>query len=257
MADVFISCRRAERSRVEQTAERPREVGPDVWYDARLDVASGEGFDAEIDREVASAACVVVCRTPEALKPIDIRAGALEGLEGDVLRPVFLEPCAPPVPFNAIDTADLSRRRGENDTPAWQRVVSSGRACVEASKADAAQRRAQSRAAYARTQDQIFPGTLAELARRIAAIRECDAEACRGDILAVVARLESVGGKKARHTAYGYEPAERRSGGDAWRRWDRGGAAPRAAEIAAVRTALGRIVGALARSRALLDRPAP
>lgn len=257
MADVFISYKRAERSRVEQLAERLRGVGLDVWFDARLDVGSGEGFDAEIEREVTSAACVVVCWTPEALKSIYVRAEALKGLERDVLRPVFLEPCALPVPFNAIDTADLSKWHGETDAPAWQRVVSSVRACVEASKADAAQRRAQSRAAYARVQDQIFPGTLAELARRIAAIRERDAEEYHADILAVLAWLESIAEKEARHTAYGYELAERQSGGDAWRWWDRGGAAARGAEIAAVRAVLGRIDAAFARSQALLDRPAP
>lgn len=203
MADVFVFYKRAERPRVEQLAERLREVGLDVWFDARLDVGSGEGFDAEIEREVTSAACVVVCWTPEALKSIYVRA------------------------------------------------------CVEASRADAAQRRAQSRAAYARIADQIFPGTLAELARRIAAIRERDAEEYHADILAVLAWLESIAEKEARHTAYGYELAERQSGGDAWRWWDRGGAAARGAEIAAVRAVPGRIDDAFARSQALLDRPAP
>ena len=257
MADVFVSYKRAERSRVERLAERLRETGLDVWFDARLDVGSGSGFDAEIEREVTSAACVLVCWTPEARKSIYVRAEALKGLERDALRPVFLEPCALPVPFNAIGTADLSKWQGEPDGPAWQRVVSSVRACGEASKADAAQRRAQSRTAYARVPDQIFPGTLAELAWRIAAIRECDAEEYHADILAVLAWLESIVGKEARHTAYGYELAERQSGNDAWRWWDRGGAAARSVQIVAVRAALARIDGALARSQALRDRPVP
>ncbi|MDF0665781.1 MAG: toll/interleukin-1 receptor domain-containing protein [Nitrospira sp.] len=257
MADVFISYKRAERARVDRIAQLLRGEELDVWFDARLDVGSGEGFDAEIEREVTSAACVLVCWTQEALKSVYVRAEAMKGLERDVLHPVFLERCNLPVPFNAIDTADLCSWNGKSDAPDWQRLVASVRARVDKSKADDKQRRAHSQAAYDRIPDHIFPGTLTILARRIAAIRERDAEDYHGDIMALLSWLESIAEKEARHTAYGYDLADRQCGGDAWRWWDRGGAAARSSEISCVRDALLRVEAALARSQELLDLPAP
>lgn len=257
MPDIFISYKRAERARVDRIAQLLRREGLDVWFDARLDVGSKVGFDAEIEREVMSASCVLVCWTREALKSIYVRAEAMKGLERDVLRPVFLEQCNLPVPFNAVDTADLSGWNGEPEATDWQRLVASVKARVELSKADQKQRRAHSQAAYERIPDQIFPGTLTVLVQRIAAIRERDAEDYHGDILALLSWLESIAEKEAKHTAYGYDLADRQSGGDAWRWWDRGGAAERSKEISFVRDALHRVETALARSQELLNRPAP
>ena len=112
MADVFISYKRAERARVARIAELLRESGLDVWFDARLEIGRGEGFDAEIEREVTSAACVPVCWTPEATKSIYVRAEAKKGLERQVLVPLFLEPCDLTIPFNGLDTGDLSHWNG-------------------------------------------------------------------------------------------------------------------------------------------------
>jgi hypothetical protein len=257
MADVFISYKRAERTRVQRLAQLLRDENLDVWFDARLEVGSGEGFDAEIEREVTSAACVVVCWTREALKSVYVRAEALKGLERDVLRPAFLEPCNLPVPFNAVDTVDLSTWNGDANSADWRRLLSGVQARVEASKADEKQRRAQSQAVYDRIQDKIYPGTLPVLVQRIASIRERDAEEYQADILALLSWVQAVAEKEARHTSQGYELADRQQGGDAWMWWDRGAAAARSAEISQVLESLHGIEAALNASKDLLDRPAP
>jgi hypothetical protein len=257
MADIFISYKRADRDRVEPMAELLREEKLEVWFDARLEVGRGEGFDAEIDREVTSAACVVVCWTREALNSYYVKAEAKKGLEQDVLVPVFLETVSLPVPFNGVDTADLSRWSGAADAPEWKRVLAIIKHKVSKSKEDAAHKRARSTAAYERITDKIYPGTLALLSQRIAAIRERDAEEYQADIEAIFSWLRAIAAKEARHTAYGYELADRQSGGDAWRWWDSGGAAERGAQIARVRCLLASVDSDLARSQELLSRPAP
>jgi hypothetical protein len=68
MANVFISYKRSERDRVERMAELLREQNITVWFDAHLEAGHPEGFDAEIEREVTSAFCVMACWTPDAVK---------------------------------------------------------------------------------------------------------------------------------------------------------------------------------------------
>jgi hypothetical protein len=63
--------------------------------------------------------------------------------------------------------------------------------------------RARSAAAYERVSDQIFPGTLALLTRRIAVIPERDCKDYQGDIEAVLAWLELFAQKEAVHTGSG------------------------------------------------------
>ena len=257
LADVFISYKRTERARVERIAELLRAEVLDVWFDARLDTGSGEGFDAQIDREVTSAACVLVCWTQEALKSHYVRGEAMKGLERDVLRPAFLERCSLPVPFNVINTADLSRWDGDPASPDWKHLVASVKEQVDASKADAEHRRAQSRAAYERVTDQIFPETLTFLSQRIAAISDFDARDYKNDIAALLLWLASIAEKETAYLVHGYERADRQPGGDAWKFWDQGNAAARSVEVSHLRETLGRIEAALARSQELLNRPAP
>jgi hypothetical protein len=150
-----------------------------------------------------SAGCVVVCWTPEAIKSVCVKAEAKKGLDRDVLVPIFLETCTLPVPFNGIDTANLSNWNGEEDSPDLKRVLSTVKRKADESKADTKHRMAKSRAGYERIDDKIYPGTLTLLARRIAAIRERDPEEYQSDIEAVLAWVESIAEKEAKHTAYG------------------------------------------------------
>jgi len=255
MADVFISYKRTERDRVNRVAELLRGEGLDVWFDAKLSVGSNEGFDAEVEREVTSASCVLACWTKEAVKSVWVRAEAMKGLERDVLRPVFLELCDLPVPFNAVDAADLSKWDGAPDSPDWRNLVASVKARVKKSRSDQAQKIELSRLAYERIEDQIYPGTLALLAQRIAAIHDTDADKYQADIIALLNWLESIAEKEARHAEYGYELQERQSGGDAWRWWDSGGAAARSADISRIRDLLGKVDSAFARAQGFYSLP--
>jgi hypothetical protein len=67
VAEVFISYKRDQRERVKVIADVLKDEKLSVWFDANLEAGRGEGFDAEIEREVTSAYCVLACWTPAAL----------------------------------------------------------------------------------------------------------------------------------------------------------------------------------------------
>lgn len=257
MADVFISYKRSERQRVERIAELLRDYKMTVWFDAQLEAGRGEGFDAEIEREVTSAHCVVVCWTKDALKSMYVKAEAKKGLEREALVPVFLENCQLPVPFNGVDTIDLTDWNGDEDEPVWKRVVEIVQQRVESSRADESRRRVHSLAAYERVNERLYPGILALLVPRITAIGDWDTRDYGEDIDAILSWIGAIAEKERAYHAYGYELAVRQDGGSAWMFWDRGGAAERSARIAKLRTALAAIDGTLAQSEELLNRPAP
>lgn len=257
MADIFISYKRSERQRIERMAELLRASSLTVWFDAQLEAGRGEGFDAEIEREVTSAHCVVACWTKDALKSMYVKAEAKKGLEREALVPVFLEQCQLPVPFNGVDTIDLTAWNGDEDAPAWRRLVETVRQRVENSRADESRRKAHSHAAYERISERLYPGILTLLVPRITAIGDWDARDYGEDIEAFLSWLNSITEKERAYHAYGYELARRQDGGGAWMFWDRGGAAERSAQIGQLRSALAAIDATLATSQDLLNRAAP
>src|SRR3954469_7073071 len=257
MAEVFISYKREQRDRIQILAHLLKQETLSVWFDASLEAGRGEGFDTEIEREVTSAYCVLACWTPAAVHSVYVRAEAKKGLERNVLVPVLLEECILPVPFNAIDTVDLTRWQGDSNDPGWRRALTQVKAKVEAGKRDEHARMEHSRAAYDRIEDKLYPGTVALLSRRIAALHEMDAEKYQQDIEAFLEWVSSIAEKELRYQENGWELANRQDGGNAWRFWDSGAAATRAQEIAKVRTLLTQLDQTLANSQALLAKPAP
>lgn len=213
MAEIFISYKRDQRERVKVIADLLREEKLSVWFDANLGAGRGEGFDAEIEREVTSAYCVLVCWTPAALRSIYVKAEAKKGLDHDALVPVFLEECTLPVPFNAIDTVNLTLWHGDTDDSSWRRVLSQLKEKVGQGKRNADARAEHSRAAYDRIGDKIYPGTLALLSRRIAALHGMDAAKYHHDIEVLLEWVNSITEKELRYNEHGWEVADRETGG--------------------------------------------
>lgn len=249
MSEVFISYKRDQRDRVEVISNLLKDENVSVWFDANLEVGNDEGFDAEIEREIKSAYCVLVCWTPAATRSIYVKAEAKKGLDHKSLLPVFLEECSLPIPFNAIDTVNLSSWNGEMDDPNWRRVLSQIKEMVDHGKRDQKARAEHSKAAYDRIDDMIYPGTLALLSRRITSHHQMDAAHFQDGIEALLEWLKSISEKELHYQQHGWELTDRQSGGDAWRFWDSGGAAARAEEIARVRNLLLRLDETLVKSR--------
>ncbi len=259
MADVFISYRRAERQRVELLERLLRDENFSVWFDARLDVGRGEGFDAEIEREVTCASSVLVCWTPEAIKSVYVRAEAKKGLEREVLVPVFLQECSLPVPFNDVDAADLSAWDGDPEDENWLRVTRKLRRLKDQADENREALIASSAAAYGAIEQAVYPGALRLLIQKIAALHELDALRYEDDIDSLLTWLEATFKKESEYMKVGYERAVSRPGetGGPWRYWEGGGAEARSERIAAIRRRLEIMGKALATTQGWLSRSLP
>ncbi|CAN5753133.1 hypothetical protein BH10BAC2_BH10BAC2_07230 [soil metagenome] len=257
MADIFISYKRTERSLVEKIAKLLRNEKFDVWFDSKLEVGRDEGFQSQIEREVTSAGCVLVCWTPEASKSIWVKAEAMKGMERDAVVPVFLNACALPLPFNALDTADLSDWKGDALAAEWLRILEVIRKKVNAFRADDVEKRRQAAIAYEGIQDKVYPGILKMLVQRVAALHEFDRHHYNDDIKSVIMWLHAIAEKETNYIADGYELAERQPGGSAWYFWENGESVERSAEIASLRGILADIDAVFVKSQKVLEQPAP
>ena len=121
MVDVFISYKREERDAITLIAERLRALKLEVWFDDQL--RQGPAFDQEIAAKLAEAKCVLVCWTPAALDSEWVRGEAALAHGDGKLVACFLEPTRLIPPFNLQQTEDLMRWAGQEDDPAWIRLL--------------------------------------------------------------------------------------------------------------------------------------
>jgi WD40 repeat protein len=124
MYDVFVSYARDDRERVARLVERLVAArGWSVWWDTAL--RPGEEFPREIQQAVASARAVVVVWSPHSIDSDWVIAEASEGWEREVLVPVLIDDCVPPVPFRQTQAADLRGWRGDADAPPLLALIDS------------------------------------------------------------------------------------------------------------------------------------
>ena len=123
MPDVFISYARATEATAERVAAALRALGYDVWRDDQL--APHRTYADEIEQRLRSARAVVVLWSADAVKSHWVRAEADLARNAGKLVQATLEGATPPLPFNQIQSADLSGWLGEVDAPAWRKIVDS------------------------------------------------------------------------------------------------------------------------------------
>ncbi|MEM1149917.1 MAG: toll/interleukin-1 receptor domain-containing protein [Pseudomonadota bacterium] len=136
MADIFISYASDEKHRIEPLAEALEHHGFSVWWDNEL--RAGETFDEVIEREIETAACVIVCWSSESVGRRWVRTEANEALERDALVPIFLEKVRPPIAFRLVQAEDFSSWRGSVEDECWKRLILQVDALVARSKGRAA-----------------------------------------------------------------------------------------------------------------------
>jgi len=122
MADVFISYKRDDRPAAKRIAEAVMRHGYSVWMDAEL--TTGSGWISEVDKQVQTARCVIVCWSQAALQSNNVLGEAKIAAERGVLIPVFIEDgLRLPPPFNMLQTEGLFGWDGADTDPAIRRVV--------------------------------------------------------------------------------------------------------------------------------------
>jgi hypothetical protein len=105
MAEIFISYSRSDQGVVRELVALLERMRLSVWWDRDSEV--GSEFEELIDRELKSAGCVVVVWSRTSCRSTWVRSEAREGLERNVLVPVQIEDCEPPLPFRGLQVANL------------------------------------------------------------------------------------------------------------------------------------------------------
>src|SRR3954449_6638715 len=92
MRDVFLSYRKEDSTIAERVIKGLQAQGLSVWWDENL--SSRSAWDAELEREIADAATVIVLWTPRSVQSEWVRIEAHYALEHGKLIPVLMEPCS-------------------------------------------------------------------------------------------------------------------------------------------------------------------
>lgn len=119
--DVFISYASPDRDWANRFAEALISAGWGVWWDR--DILTGASFQQAISDALERARCVSVIWSSAALSSKYVMAEATRGFERDVLHPVFKQKVALPVPFNVVQTADLTMWNGEREAKELEPVT--------------------------------------------------------------------------------------------------------------------------------------
>jgi len=115
MADVFVSYKREDATKVRKLVGVLRSVGLDVWWDE--DIPASAPWEATIEKALREARAVIVCWSPESVASENVRSEARVARADGRLIQVFLAPCEPPLFFGERQGVDLSKWRGAADDP--------------------------------------------------------------------------------------------------------------------------------------------
>src|SRR5205085_8184214 len=105
MVDVFVSYSSKDRERVRPLVERLVAEGWSVWWDRHIE--SGAAWDAEIEKALDQARCVIVAWSDAAIASEWVRTEAHEAARRNRLVPVLLDRVLVPLRFRRIQSRRL------------------------------------------------------------------------------------------------------------------------------------------------------
>ncbi|HEY4070120.1 MAG TPA: TIR domain-containing protein [Sphingomicrobium sp.] len=112
MADVFLSYKREDATKVRKLVAALRAQGLDVWWDE--DIPASAPWEATIENELAAAKAVIVCWSPASVASENVRSEARVAREDGRLIQVFVKPCDPPLFFGERQGVDLCGWHGSS-----------------------------------------------------------------------------------------------------------------------------------------------
>jgi formylglycine-generating enzyme required for sulfatase activity len=125
LADLFLSYAREDGSKAELLVSALQRQGWSVFWEIADGTADN---DAERDKAIEQAGCVIVAWSNVSKSTIGIRGDAALGLLRKKLLPILFEPVEPPGDFRNLHTEDLSSWRGDSNSPEFlslQRAIES------------------------------------------------------------------------------------------------------------------------------------
>jgi len=127
LADVFISYSRLDHERVQPIVERLTSLGYSIWWDKHL--RAGQVFVDEIERQLDAAKAVLTAWSVNARNSTWVYAESSRALDENKFLQLRLDAARLPLPFEALQVADMSSGRSEWGTleDALARIVREGR----------------------------------------------------------------------------------------------------------------------------------
>lgn len=132
MADVFLSYARADRARVRLIAAGLTAEGFEVWWDP--EIKPGRKWNDVLRKALEGAAAVIVVWSKTSAKSDWVLAEASHAQARKGLVPCAIQNVIPPIPFNMIQSADLTRWRGDGADSNWTDLLRQVRVLVEAKR---------------------------------------------------------------------------------------------------------------------------
>jgi adenylate cyclase len=120
---VFVSYARTDEPQAERVASALRAKGFEVWRDDEL--PAHRAYTEVIEERLRDAAAVVVLWSADAIASQWVRAEADVARNSGKLIQASLDGSMPPLPFNQIQSADLSGWDESSETPGWRKLVGS------------------------------------------------------------------------------------------------------------------------------------
>ena len=105
MADVFVSYKREDATKVRKLVHALRADGLDVWWDE--DIPPSVPWETTIEKALADAKSVIVCWSPASVTSENVRSEARQAREDGRLIQVFVSPCSAPFFFGERQGVDL------------------------------------------------------------------------------------------------------------------------------------------------------
>ncbi|HMH48619.1 MAG TPA: toll/interleukin-1 receptor domain-containing protein [Candidatus Acidoferrum sp.] len=105
MSDIFLSYAAEDWAIAEALASALAEHGWSVWWDRKITI--GQPFDAEIERELAEARCVIVLWSRASVSSEWVKTEASDARDRRVLLPALIEDVTPPLEFRRLQTVRL------------------------------------------------------------------------------------------------------------------------------------------------------
>jgi TolB-like protein/Flp pilus assembly protein TadD len=123
LADIFISYARSTEAIATRVVEALVGLGYTVWRDDAL--PAHRAYADEIQAQLDAARAVVVIWSADAARSEWVRSEADRARSQRKLVQVTVDGAALPMPFDQIQSADLSAWRGEPDAAGWRTVLAS------------------------------------------------------------------------------------------------------------------------------------
>ncbi|HZB69349.1 MAG TPA: TIR domain-containing protein, partial [Sphingomicrobium sp.] len=130
MAEVFVSYKAEDRSRVRPLVEALEDDGLSVWWDARVE--GGEDWRDLIAQHLDRAQCVIVVWSKRSTAPEGrfVRDEASRAQRRGVYLPVTIDRVEPPLGFGETQALGLSGWKGGRDDPRYRRVLAAAHAVL-------------------------------------------------------------------------------------------------------------------------------